>query len=103
MEAVRRHRYVVNCRTVLGPRCAVCHRAGADDGAAPVQGYAARHCAPICPGLAIVHADLSLECSVPGCESGPSRHAWLARHGDVRSCSDLSTACALCSMAHDHD
>jgi hypothetical protein len=84
VEAVRRHRSVVNCRSVLGTRCAVCHGVGTDDDT-------------MCPGLATVHADLSLECSVPGCESDRSRDGWLARHGDVRSCGDIHGGCPLCS------
>jgi hypothetical protein len=85
MEAVRRHRYVVNCRSVLGTRCAVCHGSGTDD-------------AGMCPGLATVHADLSVECSVSDCEANRSRDGWLARHGDVRSCADIHGGCALCSV-----
>jgi hypothetical protein len=82
LEAVRRHRYVVNCRSVLGPRCAVCHGAGDET---------------MCPGQATVHADLSFECSVPGCDMNQSRDGWLARHGDVRSCEDIPGGCSVCS------
>ncbi len=101
MEAVRRHRYVVNCRTVLGTRCAVCHGASVDDTELRPPSDAAGPDS-LCPGVAIVHADLSLECSVPGCETNPSRDRWLARHADVRSCSDVLGGCPLCSMSEDH-
>jgi hypothetical protein len=100
MEAVRRHRYVVNCRTVLGTRCAVCHGAGVDDAKTTPSSHAPPD--SLCPGVAIVHADLSLECSVPDCETNPSRDGWLARHGDVRSCNDVHDGCPLCSIPDDH-
>ena len=99
MEAVNRHRYVVNCRTALGNRCAVCHRGTDDDGAtAPPEGGTGA----MCPGVAVVHADLSFECSEPGCATTASRDGWLARHGDVQSCSEIHGGCALCSAADDH-
>jgi hypothetical protein len=102
-DAVLRHRYVVNCRAVLGPRCEVCHPARSDDGESrPPSDPAGRDTNPLCPGVAIVHADLSLECSVPGCGTEPLRGTWLAKHADVRSCSDLSATCPLCSLSDDH-
>ena len=102
-EAVLRHRYVVNCRGVLGLRCEVCHPVGANDREVkPPSDPAGQDTDPLCPGFAIVHADLSLECSMPGCGTEPLRGAWLAKHADVRSCSDLPTACPLCSLSDDH-
>jgi hypothetical protein len=55
----------------------------------------------MCPGVVVAHADLSLECSAPGCGPDLSRGAWLARHADVQSCADLDVACSLCSLPAD--
>jgi len=58
---------------------------------------------PACPGTVIVHVDLTVECSVPGCRVSPSsRGAWLAKHADIRSCSDLREACPQCTVGTDH-
>jgi len=99
-EAVLRHRFVVNCQAVLGTRCTVCrrteiHRIEANRSADLREGETDS----MCPGFAIVHADLSLECSQPNCEMIPSGGAWLAKHADVQSCSDLDEACLLCAIA----
>lgn len=98
IEAVRRHRYVVNCRSVLGTRCAVCHGAGTDDGGAKAGSGVGPDDDTMCPGPATVHADLTVGCSVPGCEANRSREGWLARHSDVRSCADIHGGCPLCSV-----
>ena len=102
-EAVLRHRYVVSCRAALGPRCEVCHPAGANEleGVLPSD-LGLTDAGLRCPGNAIVHVDLSLECSVPGCNTGSSRGAWLAKHADVRSCIHLGTPCPLCVLSGDH-
>jgi hypothetical protein len=102
-EAVRRHRYVVNCQAVLGTRCAVCHGLGSfGREAKPPADVVPTTDTSMCPGVAVVHVDLSLECSEPGCQTNaPSRSAWLARHADVRSCSNLPTPCPLCAMSDD--
>jgi hypothetical protein len=100
MEAVRRHRYVVNCRTVLGTRCAVCHGAGGDDADVTASSATKGADTPaMCPGIAVVHADLSLECSEPDCATTPARDGWLAEHSDVRSCTDLHGGCPRCPVA----
>lgn len=99
-EAVLRHRVVVNCQAVLGTRCTVCHRAETDRIQPSSSGDLREgETIPMRPGLAVVHADLSLECSQPNCEMIPSRGAWLARHADVRSCGDLDEACVVCSIS----
>jgi len=54
----------------------------------------------MCPGVATVHADLSVECSQPDCREEPSRGAWFAKHRDIRSCSDLPSVCPLCVVAN---
>ena len=94
-EAVRRHRHVVNCRSVVGTRCPVCHRAGSDG----AEENPAIETDRECPGIVIVHVDLSAECSMPDCVTRPSRGAWLARHTEVRSCRDLTASCALCAVS----
>ena len=57
----------------------------------------------MCGGVVVAHADLSLECSEPGCGPEDSRGAWLARHADVRSCAGVDAACPLCALAGDPD
>lgn len=103
-EAVRRHRYVVNCQAVLGTRCEVCHRSEAGGlEARPSAEDVPNRTDSMCPGTVIVHVDLTVECSVPGCRVSPSsRGAWLAKHADIRSCSDLREACPQCTVGTDH-
>jgi hypothetical protein len=100
-EAVLRHRYVVNCQAVLGDRCTLCHRQSRGSGATGPAGPASRGTDVMCPGVALVHADLSLECSAPDCATNASRGVWLARHADLQSCADLTAACPLCAVSGD--
>jgi hypothetical protein len=95
-EAVRRHRYVVNCQTILGARCAVCHGPDAGDGRAASRPRSGERPKALCSGVATVHADLSFECSAPHCPAVPSRNLWLAGHDDIRSCGDIVGGCPLC-------
>lgn len=91
-EAVVRHRTVVNCQAVLGRRCAVCHRPARG----ALAGMASGRAVELCPGSALVHADLGLECSEGACVTTAERGSWLARHADVRSCSSLAGGCPTC-------
>ena len=87
-QAVLGHRMVVNCQAVLGDRCTVCHRPGHGPATVPGGG--------LCPGSAVVHGDLRVECSVASCPTGDDRGSWLARHGDVRRCRALPDGCPAC-------
>jgi hypothetical protein len=95
VEAVRRHRQVVNCRAALGEGCPVCSSKGDRSGESGGSRAQARR--SLCFGEALVHVDLSLECSVGGCRRDESRNDWLARHADVRYCIDQRGGCSLCS------
>jgi len=98
-ESVQRHRHVVNCRTVLGANCPVCHtrRPGSDDADWSDDPFPSTTRA-VCSGTVIVHVDLSLVCSTPGCgPTASARGAWLAAHDDIRSCGSLDTLCERCT------
>jgi hypothetical protein len=80
IEAVTRHRSVVNCRAALGSGCAVCHRS-------PTVGGENRPTAGgdgMCVGVAVVSADGTMTCAVLGCVPGAWPGGWLARHADIR-------------------
>jgi hypothetical protein len=85
--AVRDHEVVLNCRVLSERTCTLCFPLGLPSGL------------PTCLGKAVVHADLSMECSFPRCREQPGPGLWLANHCEIRSCNRRPELCDLCGDA----